>query len=357
MPVRIAQVGSLWENTPPPKYGGTERVIHLLTEGLVKRGFDVTLFACGSSVTSAKLVSVYPRPLYRDGIAWTNVTYPLLHITEAFDREGDFDIIHVHLNKASDYISLPLAARISKKVVFTLHFPYPTAQGREDRHRLLQKYRDLNYVSISNSQRRGGENLHWVTTVYNGIDMAKYSYIRDSENYVLWLGKFNPDKGTKEAILAARQAGIVIKVAGAIDTSEGPDFVYYRDVVKPLIDGTNVLEIGEVTDAEKDQLMGHARAFLNPIKWNEPFGLVMAESMATGTPVISFPNGAAPELIIDGVTGFLVGTVDEMALKIAEVSSLNREACRKHVETHFASETMVDGYINVYNTILNNNKV
>ena len=357
MQLRIAQVGSLWENTPPPKYGGTERVVSLLTEGLVKRGFDVTLFACGSSTTAAKLVSVYPRPLYRDGIAWTNVGYPLLHITEAFDREHEFDIIHVHLNKASDYLALPLAVRLAQKTVFTLHFPYPSMSGREDRHKILQKYKKLNFVSISNSQRQGGENLNWIATVYNGIDMSKYSFSGKPEDYVLWLGKFNPDKGTKEAILAAREAGVVIRVAGAIDTTEGPDFVYYRDEVKPMLDGISALTIGEVNDEEKDQLYGHALAFLNPIKWNEPFGLVMAEAMATGTPVIAFPNGAAPELIIDGKTGYLVGDIHEMAARIKMVGTLSRQVCREHIEKKFSSDKMVDGYINVYNTILKDSKI
>lgn len=349
--MKIAQVAPLWENIPPPLYGGTERIVYNLTEGLVKRGHEVTLFACGTSKTSARLAAVYPRPLFRDHIAWTNLMYPLLNITEAFDRAGEFDVIHVHLNKSSDYLALPLAVPIKHKVVFTLHFPYPASQDRADRRAVLQKYKDLQYLSISNSQRRSGENLNWIATVYNGIDLAPFHLNTSPKDYLLWLGKFNPDKGTKEAIQTAKKAGRPILIAGAIDKLEGADFDYWEKEVKPLIDNTQVKFVGEVDDVAKNDLYGHAYAFLNPIKWNEPFGLVMVEAGACGTPVISFANGAAPELIKDAATGFLVDNVDQMVGAIGKIGQIDRTACRSHVEANFTSEIMVTNYEKVYKMI------
>lgn len=198
--MKIAQVAPLWENIPPPLYGGTERIVSSVTEGLVAKGHKVTLFAVGTSRTSAQLVSVYPRPLFRDHIPWTNIMYPLLNITEAFDREKEFDIIHMHLNKSSDYLALPLARSIKHKVVFTLHFPYPIGQNREDRHKVFQKYKELNYISISDSQRRGGENINWIATVYNGIDLTPFTLNLNPQDYLLWMGKFNPDKDRKSVV-------------------------------------------------------------------------------------------------------------------------------------------------------------
>lgn len=352
MALRVAQVAPLWENIPPEKYGGTERIVYFLTEGLVKNGHDVTLFAPATSKTSARLVSVVSRPLVVDNIPWTNIMYPLLNMTEAFDHADDFDLIHIHLNKSSDYLSLPLAVPYKKKVVFTLHFPYPTShsasQQRLDRHAVLQKYKGLNFISISNSQRRGGENLNWIGTVYNGISLADFTLNETPEDYFLWLGKFNPDKGTKEAILAAQKAGVKLLIAGKIDHLEGEDFRYYHEEIQPLVDGNQIKFVGEVGTEEKNKLYGNAKGFLNPIQWNEPFGLVMAESMATGTPVISYRQGAAPEIIIEGKTGFLVDTLDEMASKIKEISFISRQACRARVEELFSVEKMVDGYSRLY---------
>lgn len=349
--MKIAQVAPLWENIPPQLYGGTERIVYYLTEGLVKKGYEVTLFACGTSKTSARLISVYPRPLFRDGVPWTNVMYPLLNITEAFDRASDFDLIHVHLNKSSDYFSLPLAKPIKEKVVFTFHFPYPKSQNRQDRHLVLQKYKDLQYISISNAARQGGENLNWLATVYNGVDLRLYQFNPTPKDYFLWLGKFNADKGVKEAILSAKKAGVKLLVAGAIDLLEGEDLWYYQNEVKPLIDNQQIVYVGELNDEQKNKVYGEAIGFLNPIQWNEPFGLVMAEAMATGTPVISFNNGAAPEIIVDGKTGFLVENIDQMVEKIREIGKINRMECRQRVEQYFTIEKMIDEYCKIYENV------
>lgn len=346
--LRIAQIAPLWEQIPPPLYGGTERVVSLLTEGLVSKGHDVTLFACGNSKTGATLESVYPRPLFRDGIPWTDIIYPTLNITAAFDQAANFDIIHMHLNKSSDYVSLPLARHIKEKVIFTLHFPYPLSQGRTSRHEFLQKYKDMNFISISHSQRRGGENLHWLGTVYNGIDLSPYTYHDQPKDYFAWLGKFNPDKGVAEAIQAAKKAGEKLIMAGKIDELEKEDLVYFKEQVEPHIDGTQIQFIGEADDKKKNDLFGNAKAFLNPIKWNEPFGLVMTEAMATGTPVIAFAQGAATEIIEDGKTGFLVNTVDEMVEKMQKLDSIKRKDCRMRVEHFFSGKSMVEGYEKIF---------
>lgn len=346
--LRIAQIGSLWESTPPPRYGGTERVVYNLTQQLVAKGHQVTLFACGTSKTSAELVAVCPRPLFRDGVAWTNVMYPLLNITAAFDRADDFDIIHVHLNKSSDYLALPLSVPVAKKVVVTLHFPYPTSQNRLDRHAVLQKYKDLNYVSISNAQRLGGENLNWLATVHNGIDLTPYAFNPSPKDYFIWIGKFNPDKGVHLAIEAVKKTGQKLILGGKIDHLEKADLAYYESKVKPHIDNKHIMYVGELDDAQKNKYFGEAIAFLNPIQWNEPFGLVMAESLACGTPVIAYNNGASPEIITDQKTGFLVHSVDEMVKRMKEVKSIDRKECRARAEQHFSAEKMTAGYLAVY---------
>ncbi len=350
--LRIAQVGPLWENVPPQKYGGTERIVYYLIQGLVKDGHDVTLFAVGTAKTSAKLVPVYPRPLFRDGISWTNVMYPLLNITQALDQEKDFDIIHIHLNVPGDYLSLPLATSIKNKVVFTVHFPSPTSQGFNDRHLVLQKYKDLNYISISNSQRQGEEDLHWIKTIYNGVDLGVFTFNPQPKDYFFWLGKFKPEKGVKEAILAAKKAGVRLILAGSVDYLEKGYLFYFENEIKPLIDNRQIIYLGELNDQEKNKIYGEALGFLNPVQWKEPFGLVMVESMATGTPVIAFNKGASPEIIADNETGYLVDNIDQMVEAIKKISAIDRKKCRQRVEKMFTTETMIKNYENTYYQIL-----
>lgn len=349
--LRIAQVGSLWEQIPPPLYGGTERIISYLTEGLVARGHDVTLFACGTSQTSAELVSVYPRPLFRDGIPATNIMYPLLNLAEVFDRADNFDIIHVHLNRASDYLALPLAARYSSKTVISAHFPYPTSHNQPDRHTVLQKYRHLNFTSISYAQRKGGENLNWIANIYNGIDLKAYQPHQDISDYFVWIGRFNPYKGAREAIQAAKAAGAKLILAGRPDSPAPEERKYYEEEIVPLLDNSHIRAVGELTDTEKNTYLGQAIAYLNPIQWNEPFGLTMAEALACGTPVIAYANGAAPEIIEDGKTGFLVHNKEEMVQRMAEIKTISRQACRQRAEKHFSAETMTENYLAVYDQL------
>ncbi len=345
--MRIAQIAPLWERVPPARYGGTERVIYHLTEGLVARGHEVTLFATADARTSARLVSTVERPLRELGIPWDNHLYPLYHLATAFEQADAFDILHAHLNTRTDYVLLVLAGFVRTPTVITLHCRLPVTPDLLDRRRLLEKYRHRYYVSISQSQRTLPD-LNYVATVYNGIDTARYAFSAQPADYVAWVGRICDEKGTREAILAARQAGVRLILAGKIDEHNPAYLAYYREAVAPLVDGHQIVYAGELDEAEVIRLYQGARAVLNPIKWSEPFGLVMAEAMSCGTPVIAFPNGAAPELIRDGETGFLVRSVEEMATAIGRLHEIDRRRCRAHVEAHFSVERMVDGYEAIY---------
>lgn len=350
--LRIAQINTLMFKIPPEKYGGAERIVYSLTEGLVKKGHEVTLYATGDSRTSARLVSVISHGMAQEGNARTNLIYPMLNIIEAINKEKKYDILHFHLNIASDYAALPLTEIIKEKVVFTIHFTAPSLKGYADRDRFLRKYKSLNYISISQAQRKGMEYLNWIATVYNSIPLNQFTFNNNPKGYFLWVGKFNPDKGTKEAILAAQKANVQLLLAGAIDTLDSIDSKYYYEEIKPLIDDKQIVYVGEVGGKEKDKLFGEARGFLNPIIWNEPFGLVIAEALATGTPVISFNNGAASEIIIDRKTGYLVNTIDEMAEKIKDIAKIDRKLCREHIEIFFNGDRMIDGYESLYRNLL-----
>lgn len=353
MKLRIAQVGSLYENTPPPLYGGTERIVSSLTEGLVAKGHDVTLFATEKAITKARLVSACPEPLARLGIGKSDIIYPLLNFTNVFKREKDFDIIHFHLSIVSDYMSLPPASLIAHKTVFTIHFVSPSAKKYPQRMELLEKHNNLNYISISHAAQLGFGKLKFLDTVYNGINLSEFTFNSTPKDYYVWMGKFNPDKGTLEAILAAKKANIKLILAGTIDLEDEVKRKYYENDIRPLIDGKQIIYVGEKGGKEKDELLGNALGFLNPILWNEPFGLVSIEAMATGTPVISFSRGALTETVKDCYTGYLVENVDEMAEKIKQISAIRRTDCRKWVEDKFSSEIMVTNYENVYQKILN----
>jgi len=352
MKLRIAQVGSLYENIPPPLYGGTERIVSSLTEGLVKTGHDVTLFATEKAATKAKLIAICPEPLARLNIGKANIMYPLLNFSEVLKREKEFDIIQIHLSLSSDYIGLLVGGLIPSKTIYTIHFASPKLKGYSDRMKVLDTYKHLNYVSISNSQRIGFEGLNFIDTIYNGLELSQFTFNDTPQDYFAWIGKFNPDKGAKEAIQTAKLAGIKLVMAGTIDTEDAIDRSYYEKEIKPLIDGTQIVYVGEKGGREKDDFLGNAKGFLNPILWNEPFGLVSVEAMATGTPVISFRRGALTETIKDGETGFLVDSIDQMVEKIKAISEVKRIDCRKWVEEKFTVETMTENYLNTYRLLL-----
>ncbi len=358
--MKIGIVGSIWLNTPPKKYGGTEDVIYNLVNGLTVHGHEVVLFGPGTSKVKAKVFPTVKKPLRDMGVEWKNSNYPLFHITEAFDRAeskvggpDEFDILHVHLNKSSDYIGLPLALASKTPVLFTLHFQLPDKKIKADRYIILNKYRALPFTTISNAQRKPLV-LNYLATVYNSLDLRKFPFSELPGTYLTWLGKINPLKGTREAILAARRAGIKIYIMGAVDKGVPEMLSYYENEVKPLLDDKHAVWLGEVSHNEKTSILSGAKALLNPIQWEEPFGLVMVEAQAAGTPVISFNRGAAPEVIADGKTGFLVDHVDEMVDKIKNVDTLSRRACREWVEEKFTIEQMVLGYEKAYKIAIAN---
>lgn len=340
--MRIAQVAPLWERVPPPAYGGIELVVGLLTDELVRRGHEVTLFASGDSITLAKLEAVYPRAIRLDPTVKDYSAYELLELSTVYEQANNFDIIHCHVGHAA----LPYAALVKTPTVHTLHGVFTP-----DSRKLYAHARKQSYVSISDAQREPELNLNCVATVYNGIDPARYRfYAQPSEpRYLAFLGRLSPEKGPHLAIEIAKRSGWTLKMAGKIDPV---DREYFETQIKPHIDGEQIIYLGEADHAQKSELMGNAVATLFPITWREPFGLVMTESMATGTPVIAMELGSTSEIIVPGETGFLCHSIEECVAAIAQVDQIDRLHCREHIVENFSVKRMVDGYEAVYEKIL-----
>lgn len=346
--MKIGIIGTIWFNTPPQAYGGTEEVIAELVNGLTARGHEVTFFGPATAKVNATVVPTVDKPLSQTSADWSNVASTVLHLTTAFEQAGSFDIMHFQLNRQPDYFGLPLARSCKTPVVTTLHFQTAgLAQAFPDRFALLEKYQMLPAVSISDAQQQGIP-MHFVRTVYNGLDIDRYPFVPTPEDYFVWIGKVKPEKGTKEAIAIAKKAGVKLKLLGVVDQGIPEYKRYFEEEVKPQIDNEQIIWLGEVGMPEKAELLGKARAFINPLQWAEPFGMVMIEAQAAGTPVIAYRKGACPELVRDSLTGFLVEDEEEMVAKIAEVGTLDRRACRDHVQQHFTLETMVKGYEDAY---------
>jgi len=353
--LRIAQVAPLWFSLPPIKYGGTERIAYYLTEELVRRGHDVTLFASGDSKTSAKLVPGWPRALVHetyDGkpLSWNQPVFTLLNISMAFERAEDFDIIHLHENAAA--LSTFFTKLSPKPSVTTFHDPFPD-EKHKDRIALLQKYKNHPFAALSDSHRKLGEkagvkNIH---TIYNGVDTKSLPYGEGKGEYVAWLGRFAPNKGASEAILAAQAAGKKLLLAGRLDINSSMAMEYFRKDIEPHL-GESVSYIGEIDDNQKTDFLGQAEALLVPILWEEPFGLVITEAQSCGTPVVAFRRGSTPELVKEGETGFVVDDVEAMTDALRKISAISRKACREHVEKNFTIEKMAERYENLYKEIL-----
>ena len=340
--MRIAQVAPLWERVPPIAYGGIELVVALLTDELVRRGHEVTLFASGDSQTLAKLESVYPRAIRTDSRVKDYNAYLTFQLQEIYGRANEFDIIHSHV----DYPALPYARFAKTPTVHTLHGQFTT-----ENKLLFSQSKKQNYVSISNSQREPLPDINYVGTVYNGIDVNNYEFHPqpNEERYLAFLGRVSPEKGPHLAIEIAKRTGWKLKMACKVDEV---DREFFESQIMPHVDGEQIQLVGEISPTEKSKLIGGAVATLFPITWREPFGLVMTESMATGTPVIAMSLGAAPEVIADGKTGFLCQNIDEMIGVVERVSQLDRAACRDHVLQNFGVSRMVDGYEEVYHQVL-----
>jgi glycosyltransferase involved in cell wall biosynthesis len=351
--LRIAQVSTIWETTPPKLYGGTERVVHDLTEELVKKGHKVTLFATGDSKTSAKLKFVVPKAAYRENIPWTNFLYPLNHIAEVYEHAHEFDLIHMHLNTRHDYVALVLAGMVKTPTLITTHFVFPREKekAKHDRFIFLKKYRHLNYISLSKAQRTLSF-LNYVGTVHNGLDFSKFPFHEKTGDSLVWLGRICSDKGTKEAIEVAKKTGMKLILAGKLDKHEPTYLEYYRTHVEPFIDGKQIKYIGEVNDTQKITLLKKAKALLMPINWNEPFGLTTIEAMAMGVPVIAFNMGPMKEIIMDGKTGFVVKNVNEMSKAVKKVDQLNRKLIRQYALSHFSAPVMAENYEKMYEEVL-----
>lgn len=342
--MRIAQVSPLWERVPPPAYGGIELVVGLLCDELVRRGHEVTLFASGDSITLAKLESVHPCAMRLDPTVKDYGVYELLQLSQVYERADEFDIIHSHMG----HTALPYANLVKTPTVHTLHGVFTP-----DNEKLFNYARRQSFVSISNAQREARLGLNCIATVYNGVDVSTYKFHEkpDQPAYLAFLGRLSPEKGPHLAIEIAQRTGWHLKMAGKVDVV---DQEYFEEKIKPHIDGKQIEYLGEANHAQKSVLMGGAVATLFPVTWREPFGLVMIESMAAGTPVIAMKIGSTPEVIVHGKTGFLCESVEECIVALDKVATLDRYACREHIFTNFSGQRMTDGYEAVYQQILAN---
>lgn len=339
--MRIAQLAPLAEAIPPSLYGGTERVVSALTEELVRRGHAVTLFASGDSRTTATLVPLIERALRLDPAVEDAYAYTMLQLGAAYARAGAFDVIHNHL----DYFAWPCARLVRTPTLTTMH-------GRLDLPDLppvVREYREQPLVSISDNQRTPLAWAHWAATVYNGIDLAPYVFHDRPGGYFAFIGRVSPEKNLEGAIAIARATGIPLKIAAKVDPVDAD---YYEAEVAPLIDGRLVEYLGEIGEGEKGAFLGGAYALLFAVDWPEPFGLAMPEAMACGTPVLALRRGAVPEVVADGVTGFVRDTEEELAEVAWRIPALDRAACRRRVEERFSAAAMADGYEAVYQTLV-----
>ena len=331
--MRIAQVAPLAESVPPKLYGGTERVVSWLTEELVALGHDVTLFATGDSRTSARLVPVWPKAL-RLSRPRPEPAPPCAALLETVARRlEDFDVVHCH----TDWLHLPLLRRLRTPFLTTLH-------GRLDlgylKH-VAASFADCAFVSISNSQRRPLEGLKWIGTVYHGQPPELLKANFEPQKYLAFLGRLSPEKGPDTAIRIAKAARLPLRIAAKLPRSENR---YFREQLQPLIEDGDVEFIGEVDDKGKQSLLGNAAALLFPIDWPEPFGLVMIEAMACGTTVIAWRRGSVPEIIDEGVTGFVVDSLEEAVSAIGRLHELDRRKIRATFERRFTARRMAEDY-------------
>jgi glycosyltransferase involved in cell wall biosynthesis len=340
--MRIAQIAPLWERVPPPAYGGTELVVGLLTDELVRRGHEVTLFASGDSISRAKLHAIHPRALRLDDSVKEYGIYETLQLSTVYEQAQEFDVIHSHMGCAA----LPYAKLVKTPTLHTLHGIFTP-----DNEKLFIHAKGQPYVSISHSQREPRLNLNCVATVYNGIDIQSHKFYPKPANppYLAFLGRMSPEKGPHLAIAMAKATGWHLKMAGKVDPV---DEVFFETEIKPHIDNTQIEYLGEADHAMKNHLMGNAAITLFPITWREPFGLVMVESMAAGTPVIAMRLGSTPEVIGDGVSGFLCNSLEECIDAIPKALELDRQGCREYVATHFSVQRMADGYEAAYEAII-----
>jgi glycosyltransferase involved in cell wall biosynthesis len=339
--MRIAQIAPLFESVPPRLYGGTERVVAYLTEELVRQGHQVTLFASGDSMTSAELVACAPRALRLDPDVRDAIPHHMIMLDKVRERADKFDVLHFHV----DYLHFPLFRSAHVKTLTTLH-------GRKDLADQMPFYRrfsDMPLVSISNHQRTPLPGANFIATVHHGLPPTLHAPALRHEGYLAFLGRISPEKRPDRAIAIARAAGLPLKIAAKVDKA---DESYFRDVIAPMLGGDGIEFVGEINESAKGAFLGKAAALLFPIDWPEPFGLVMIEAMACGTPVLAFRCGSVPEIVEDGLTGRIVSDVDEAVRAIPELLALDRRAIRSRFEERFSSARMAADYVRIYQRML-----
>lgn len=343
--MKIAQIAPLTESVPPRLYGGTQRVVSYLTEELVRLGHDVTLFASGDSVSAARLVACAPRAQRLDSSVKDPLPQLVMMLERVRQRAHEFDVLHFHVES----VHLPMFRALARKTVTTLH-------GRLDLPQLpalYREFREMPLVSISDSQRNSLPAANWAGTVYHGLSAEvcplNPSPPRGPARYLAFIGRISPERGLDRAIEIARRSGIRLRVAAKVEA--GPDARYYRERIEPLLRGTMTEFVGEVDERSKPAFLGNAAALLFPINWPDPFGLAMIEAMSCGTPVIAWRNGSVPEIVDDGVTGFIVDSIDEAVNATQSIGRLDRGKVRNRFEQRFSAARMARDYLAVYRSL------
>lgn len=341
--MRIAQIAPCWLNVPPDRYGGIEYVVSLLTDGLVERGHNVTLFATNKAKTRARLSAYLDSPL--GTLTAEDALLELPHLIASYAHAADFDIVHDHT-----FLGMGIAIGAQTPglaVVNTLHVPINMAPFLKQTYQLLSKR--VNLVAVSDAQRAASPHLRYAATIHHGIPLSRFPYSEIKDDYLLFVGRMSEDKGPHLAIRAAQALGVRLLLGFKMTTPKEKDF--YKNVVAPMR-SANIELLGELDFAQKTALFSRARCTLMPIQWPEPFGLVAIESMACGTPVIAWRNGALPEIVEHGVSGFIVDSLDGLIDATRRADTLAPAACRRRVEQYFSVEAMLDGYEALYRTLL-----
>lgn len=341
--LRIAQIAPLYESLPPKLYGGTERIVHYLTEELVRQGHEVTLFASGDSITKAKLIASVNEGLRLKQNCIDPLAYHIIQMQELITHVHEFDILHFH----TDYLHFPASSMLKIPSVTTLHgrLDIPELQG------VYNAFPCQNLISISENQRLPLPQGKFIKTVYHGLPENLHYQGNERGEYLAFLGRISPEKGIERAVKIALATNTKLKIAAKIDKA---DLTYYEKKVKSLLDHPLIEYIGEINEEQKTEFLGKAKALLFPIDWPEPFGLVMIEAMACGTPVIAFNNGSVPEIMENNVTGFIVNSVAEAIDAVGRLKYLSREGIRRVFEKRFTASRMAEDYVNVYNSLVNN---
>ena len=338
--MKIAQVSPLYESVPPKLYGGTERVVSYLSDALVDAGHKVTLFASGDSVTKADLVPICDKALRLDPDCVDHLAYHFIQLQEVMDRAKEFDFIHFHI----DYLHYPFSQFLNIPYATTLH-------GRlnmRETSLIYKRFSKQPVISISNFQRKPVPHANWVGNVYHGLPKNLLKKGDGNGGYVAFLGRISPEKRVDRAISIAISAGRKIKIAAKVDKA---DQAYFDHEIKNLLDHPLVEFIGEINEYEKNEFLGNAECLLFPIDWPEPFGLVMIEAMACGTPVIAYENGSVPEVLENGKTGFIVGSKKEAIASLAKLKQLDRNVIRREFERRFSSDKMAQNYVSIFETL------